>query len=286
MQNALEVHSLNKSFDRFALKDVSFTLPRGAVMGFIGENGAGKTTTIKAVLGLIRKDSGDISVLGGSIEDASIRAKIGVVFDDLHLHKTLRIRQAAKIFPHLYEDWDADLFKEYLNRFNLDAEKKIKDLSRGMRMKLSIAVALSHHPELLILDEPTAGLDPVVRDEVLEIFQDFMQDENHAILFSSHITSDIDKIADYLTFIHDGEILFSVTTDELLGEAGILKCSAEEADALDAEREGLLRIRKNQFGCEVLIRNKEQFRMRHPEAVIDSVTTEALMLFYARGEEA
>ena len=285
MQNALEVHSLNKSFDRFALKDVSFTLPRGAVMGFIGENGAGKTTTIKAVLGLIRKDSGDISVLGGSIEDASIRAKIGVVFDDLHLHKTLRIRQAAKIFPHLYEDWDADLFKEYLNRFNLDAEKKIKDLSRGMRMKLSIAVALSHHPELLILDEPTAGLDPVVRDEVLEIFQDFMQDENHAILFSSHITSDIDKIADYLTFIHDGEILFSVTTDELLGEAGILKCSAEEADALDAEREGLLRIRKNQFGCEVLIRNKEQFRMRHPEAVIDSVTTEALMLFYARGEK-
>ena len=285
MQNALEVHSLNKSFDRFALKDVSFTLPRGAVMGFIGENGAGKTTTIKAVLGLIRKDSGDISVLGGSIEDASIRAKIGVVFDDLHLHKTLRIRQAAKIFPHLYEDWDADLFKEYLNRFNLDAEKKIKDLSRGMRMKLSIAVALTHHPELLILDEPTAGLDPVVRDEVLEIFQDFMQDENHAILFSSHITSDIDKIADYLTFIHDGEILFSVTTDELLGEAGILKCSAEEADALDAEREGLLRIRKNQFGCEVLIRNKEQFRMRHPEAVIDSVTTEALMLFYARGEK-
>ncbi|HJJ75659.1 MAG TPA: ABC transporter ATP-binding protein [Methanocorpusculum sp.] len=285
MQNALEVHSLNKSFDRFALKDVSFTLPRGAVMGFIGENGAGKTTTIKAVLGLIRKDSGDISVLGGSIEDASIRAKIGVVFDDLHLHKTLRIRQAAKIFPHLYEDWDADLFKEYLNRFNLDAEKKIKDLSRGMRMKLSIALALSHHPELLILDEPTSGLDPVVRDEVLEIFQDFMQDENHAILFSSHITSDIDKIADYLTFIHDGEILFSVTTDELLGEAGILKCSAEEADALDAEREGLLRIRKNQFGCEVLIRNKEQFRMRHPEAVIDSVTTEALMLFYARGEK-
>ena len=285
MQNALEVHSLNKSFDRFALKDVSFTLPRGAVMGFIGENGAGKTTTIKAVLGLFRKDSGDISVLGGSIEDASIRAKIGVVFDDLHLHKTLRIRQAAKIFPHLYEDWDADLFAEYLNRFNLDAEKKIKDLSRGMRMKLSIALALSHHPELLILDEPTAGLDPVVRDEVLEIFQDFMQDENHAILFSSHITSDIDKIADYLTFIHDGEILFSVTTDELLGEAGILKCSAEEADALDAEREGLLRIRKNQFGCEVLIRNKEQFRMRHPEAVIDSVTTEALMLFYARGEE-
>ena len=286
MQNALEVHSLNKSFDRFALKDVSFTLPRGAVMGFIGENGAGKTTTIKAVLGLIRKDSGDISVLGGSIEDASIRAKIGVVFDDLHLHKTLRIRQAAKIFPHLYEDWDADLFAEYLNRFNLDAEKKIKDLSRGMRMKLSISVALSHHPDLLILDEPTAGLDPVVRDEVLEIFQDFMQDENHAILFSSHITSDIDKIADYLTFIHDGEILFSVTTDELLGEAGILKCSAEEADALDAEREGLLRIRKNQFGCEVLIRNKEQFRMKHPEAVIDSVTTEALMLFYARGEEA
>ena len=285
MHNALEVHSLNKSFDRFALKDVSFTLPRGAVMGFIGENGAGKTTTIKAVLGLIRKDSGDISVLGGSIEDASIRAKIGVVFDDLHLHKTLRIRQAAKIFPHLYEDWDADLFKEYLNRFNLDTEKKIKDLSRGMRMKLSIALALSHHPELLILDEPTSGLDPVVRDEVLEIFQDFMQDENHAILFSSHITSDIDKIADYLTFIHDGEILFSVTTDELLGEAGILKCSAEEADALDAEREGLLRIRKNQFGCEVLIRNKEQFRMRHPEAVIDSVTTEALMLFYARGEK-
>lgn len=255
-------------------------------MGFVGENGAGKTTTIKSVLGLVRKDAGEISVLGGSIEDAAVRAKIGVVFDDLHLHKTLRIRQAAKIFPHLYEDWDAELFAEYINRFNLDAEKKIKDLSRGMRMKLSIALALSHHPELLILDEPTSGLDPVVRDEVLEIFQDFMQDENHAILFSSHITSDIDKIADYLTFIHDGEILFSVPTDELLGEAGILKCSAAEAETLDAEREGLLRVRKNQFGCEILVRSKEQFRMRHPDAVIDPVTTESLMLFYARGEEA
>ncbi len=286
MNNALEVQNVNKSFDRFSLKDVSFILPRGAVMGFVGENGAGKTTTIKTILGLVRKDSGEISVLGGSIEDDSIRGKIGVVFDDLHLHKALRIRQAAKIFPNLYADWDAELFTEYLNRFNLDAEKKIKDLSRGMRMKLSIALALSHHPELLILDEPTAGLDPVVRDEVLEIFQDFMQDENHAILFSSHITSDIDKIADYLTFIHDGEILFSVPTDKLLGEAGILKCSAEEAKALDTECEGLLRIRTNQFGCEILVRNKEQFRMRHPDFVIDPVTTESLMLFYARGEAA
>ena len=284
MENAVEVHKLCKSYEGFALKDVSFTLPRGTIMGFIGENGAGKTTTIKALLGLIRKDAGDIRILGGSIDDAKIRAKIGVVFDDLHLHKTLRIRQAAKIFPHLYPDWDADLFADYLNRFGLDAEKKVKDLSRGMRMKLSIAVALAHRPELLILDEPTAGLDPVVRDEVLEIFQDFMQDENHAILFSSHITSDIDKIADSITFIHEGCILFSVSTDTLLGEAGILKCSVEEAEALDAKREGLLRIRKNQFGCEVLIKNKEQFRMRYPDAVVDPVTTEALMLFYARGE--
>ena len=285
MQNAIEVHSLCKSYEGFSLKDVSFTLPRGAIMGFVGENGAGKTTTIKAVLGLVRKDSGEIRVLGNSTEDTAVRAKIGVVFDDLHLHKTLRIRQAAKIFPHLYEDWDAELFADYLNRFGLDEEKKVKDLSRGMRMKLSIAVALSHHPELLILDEPTAGLDPVVRDEVLEIFQDFMQDETHAILFSSHITSDIDKIADYLTFIHDGRILFSVSTDELLGEAGILKCTAEEAKSFDAERDGLLRIRKNQFGCEILVRNKEQLRMRYPDAVIDPVTTEALMLFYARGDE-
>lgn len=285
MQNAIEVHSLCKSYEGFSLKDVSFTLPRGAIMGFVGENGAGKTTTIKAVLGLVRKDSGEIRVLGNSTEDTAVRAKIGVVFDDLHLHKTLRIRQAAKIFPHLYEDWDAELFADYLNRFGLDEEKKVKDLSRGMRMKLSIAVALSHHPELLILDEPTAGLDPVVRDEVLEIFQDFMQDETHAILFSSHITSDIDKIADYLTFIHDGRILFSVSTDELLGEAGILKCTAEEAKAFDAERDGLLRIRKNQFGCEILVKNKEQLRMRYPDAVIDPVTTEALMLFYARGDE-
>lgn len=285
MQNAIEVHSLCKSYEGFSLKDVSFTLPRGAIMGFVGENGAGKTTTIKAVLGLVRKDSGEIRVLGNSTEDTAVRAKIGVVFDDLHLHKTLRIRQAAKIFPHLYEGWDAKLFADYLNRFGLDEEKKVKDLSRGMRMKLSIAVALSHHPELLILDEPTAGLDPVVRDEVLEIFQDFMQDETHAILFSSHITSDIDKIADYLTFIHDGRILFSVSTDELLGEAGILKCTAEEAKSFDAERDGLLRIRKNQFGCEILVKNKEQLRMRYPDAVIDPVTTEALMLFYARGDE-
>ena len=165
-------------------------------MGFVGENGAGKTTTIKSVLGLVRKDAGEISVLGGSIEDAAVRAKIGVVFDDLHLHKTLRIRQAAKIFPHLYEDWDAELFAEYINRFNLDKEKKIKDLSRGMRMKLSISVALSHHPDLLILDEPTANLDMQNEIEMLELIHSYTRAKKVATIVILHDLSMACRYAD------------------------------------------------------------------------------------------
>ncbi len=285
MEYAIDVHGLSKSYPGFKLNDVSFSLPRGSIMGFIGENGSGKTTTIKAILGLIHKDCGSVSLLGAEAGDSAVKEKIGVVFDECSIHDTFTAQEAEKIFARIFKNWDHALFRKYLHDFTLPADKKIMTFSRGMKMKLSIAVALAHHPDLLILDEATSGLDPVVREEILDIFMDFIQDETHAILLSSHITSDLDKIADYITFIHHGRILFSTERDRILSEMGILKCGADELNALSAERDNLLRLRKNQFGCEVLLKDRQKFAADHPASIIDPVTTEALMLFYARGEE-
>jgi ABC-2 type transport system ATP-binding protein len=202
-ENALELHGVCKKYGGFALRNVGFTLPRGTVMGLIGENGAGKTTTIKAVLDLIRPDSGEITVLGEqSTSNPTVRERIGVVLDDGGFPSTMNAVQVDTLLGRAYRNWDTAQFFRYIKRFGIDKEKAIKDYSKGMKTKLNIAAALSHDAELLLLDEPTSGLDPVVRDEVLDLLYDFMQDENHAILLSSHITSDLDKIADEITFIH------------------------------------------------------------------------------------
>ncbi|MDO5845803.1 MAG: ABC transporter ATP-binding protein [Methanocorpusculum sp.] len=286
MENAIEITSLSKNYPGFHLDNITFSLPRGSIMGFIGENGAGKTTTIKAVLGLIKKDAGTVRLLGSTTpDDRTVKEKIGVVFDECCIPDGFTVKEAEKIFSRIYRTWDAPLFAEYLRKFSLPADKKVREFSRGMKMKLSIAVALAHRPELLILDEATSGLDPVVREEILDIFLDFIQDENHAILLSSHITSDLDKIADYITFIHAGKIVFSAPRDVVLTQMGIWKCGADDAAMLDAKSAGLLRMRKNQFGCEVLIENRERFCSQYPEAVVDPATTESVMLFYVRGEE-
>jgi ABC-2 type transport system ATP-binding protein len=252
-------------------------------MGFIGENGAGKTTTIKTMLGIAKKTGGSVKLFGLDFADheKEIKSRIGVVFDECSFHDTLTAADVAKILGRIYPAWDDPLYLRYLRQFGLPEKKKIKEYSRGMKMKLSIAAALSHHPDLLILDEPTSGLDPVVREEILDIFLEFIQDEEHAILLSSHITSDLDKIADYLTFIHEGKIVLSKSKDELLEDLGILKCSREEFDALD--KKSFLTCRTNQFGCEVLIKDKKEFIVRHPEMIVDPVSTESVMLMYARG---
>lgn len=279
-ENALELRGVCKKYDGFALRDVGFTLPRGTVMGLIGENGAGKTTTIKAVLDLIRPDSGEITVLGEHGSNPSVREKIGVVLDDGGFPSTMNAVQVDTLLGRAYRQWDTAQFFGYIERFGIDKEKAIKDYSKGMKTKLVIAAALSHHAELLLLDEPTSGLDPVVRDEVLDLLYDFMQDDTHAILLSSHITSDLDKIADEITFIHKGEVLLSEPRDELLDTCGVLHCTAEQLEALEPSVVRAKRV--GAFGCEALVR-----RGGVPENwPVEPVSIEQMMLFLTRGERA
>lgn len=280
-ENALELHGVCKKYGDFALRNVGFTLPRGTVMGLIGENGAGKTTTIKAVLDLIRLDSGEITVLGErGTSNPAVRERIGVVLDDGGFPSTMNAVQVDTLLGRAYRNWDTAQFFRYIERFGIDKEKAIKDYSKGMKTKLNIAAALSHGAELLLLDEPTSGLDPVVRDEVLDLLYDFMQDENHAILLSSHITSDLDKIADEITFIHKGEVLLSEPRDELLDTCGILRCTADQLDALDPSAVRAKRV--GAFGCEALVRRDGV----PANWSVESVNIEQIMLFLTRGENA
>ncbi|MEG0448224.1 MAG: ABC transporter ATP-binding protein [Lysinibacillus sp.] len=274
--NAIEIHNLQKSFSDFSLKNISFSLPQGTVMGFVGENGAGKSTTIKCLLNLLKKEHGEISIFGkDAVEhEITIKTDIGVVFDDLHVPEMLNATQLDKFMKKVFKTWDSDYYFERLAQFKVPEKKRVKELSRGMRMKLSIALALSHHPKLLILDEPTSGLDPIIRDEILDLFLEFMQDETHSILFSSHIMSDLEKIADYITFIHDGEIIFSESKDALLYEYGIFKGSNEEVKELPEH--AIIGKRNRPFGIEVLVRNNEvnkAFKLHKP-------TIEEVMLFF------
>ncbi len=282
--NALELHKVNKTYRDFTLKDVSFTLPEGSIMGFVGENGAGKTTTIKLILNLIQRQSGSIKLFGlDNIKDEKrVKEQLGVVFDESYFHGNLRPMDVARIMKNIYRNWDDKLFARYLETFKLPVGKMLKEYSKGMKMKLSIATALAHHPRFLILDEATSGLDPVVRNEIMDIFLDFIQDERHAILLSSHITSDIERIADYITFIHEGEIVFSESKDRLLDEYGIMHCTARDLDRIDSEL--IVGSRVSQFGCEALVRDKRMMRNRFRGLVIDDATLEAIMLFYVRGE--
>ena len=281
MENALEINGLYKHYDGFALQDVSFMLPRGVVMGFIGENGAGKTTTIKAVLNLIRRDAGAIKVLGldNIAEERAVKERIGVVLEDGCFLNTLTARHVDVLMGKAYQSWQSEQFFRFMERFGIDRNKKIKDYSKGMRMKVSIAAALSHGAELLIMDEPTSGLDPVVRDEVLDLFYDFMQEDSHAILLSSHITSDLDKIADYITFIHQGQIVLSEPRDELLDTYGVLHCTAEQMSALDPA--AVRGKRMGAFGCEALVR-RDSVPANWP---VEAANIEQIMLFLTRGEE-
>jgi len=283
--HAIEVSDLSKKFDGFQLKRVNITLPKGSIMGFIGENGAGKTTTIKLMLNQLNSDSGTIRILGldHREDEKKIKNEIGVVFDESYFHDNIKPKHISKIMGRIYTQWDEKLFYDYLDQFKLSADKITKNLSRGMKMKLSIATALSHHPKLLILDEATSGLDPVVRNEILDMFLEFIQDEDHSILFSSHITGDLEKVADYVTFLHEGEIIFSESKDELLYDYGLLLCGAEDFKTVD--KGDIIGHRENRFGHEVLVKNKEQMKQKYKGLTIDPVTIEEIMLFYVKGEE-
>ena len=285
MEYAIEVEKLNKEYKKFKLDNVSFKIPKGTIMGFIGENGAGKSTTIKAILNLIKKDKGNVKILGKEIvgDRKDIKENLGIVLDGGSFHEKLNIKSINKIMKNIYRKWDEDEFYKYIKRFNIDTSKKIEEFSRGMKMKLSIAVALSHNAKILILDEATSGLDPIVRDEILDIFMEFIQDEEHSILISSHITSDLEKIADYITFIHNGKILFSENKDKLIYDMGIAKCT--ETDFKSIEKDDRIFYKKGAFSYEVLVKDKVTFSKKYPKLVIDNSNLEEIMLFYIKGEK-
>lgn len=285
MENAIEVKGLTKKRDTFFLNNVNLTVPKGYIVGLIGENGAGKSTTIKAILNLINKDSGTIKIFGQDYQqhEKEIKQQIGVVFDDCHFPKQLTAKDLNLILKNIYSNWDTNLYHDYLNQFKLPLNKPIKDLSRGMKMKLSLATALSHRPKLLILDEPTSGLDPIVRNEILDIFLDFIQDEEHSVLISSHITSDLEKIADYITFIHEGEIVFSDSKDHLLYDYGLIKC--QERDFRSIDPDDIVKYKKNSYRYEVLIKNKRQLENKYKSLTMDSVSIEDLMLLHIGGRK-
>lgn len=233
--NALELRHVSRRLGDFELRDVNLTLPKGCILGLVGENGAGKSTTIRLLTGELRPDSGTVSVLDaepGSPDFRSVKERLGVVLDDAWFPEILNARQVGTMMAMTYESWDAELYESYLARFALPREKNFKDYSRGMRMKLAIAVALAHRPEVLLLDEATAGLDPIVRDEVLEIFREFSEAEDHAILISSHILSDLEKLCDYIAFLHQGKLLFCQEKDRLLETYGLFVGTRRQAEEL------------------------------------------------------
>ena len=284
MDNILSIRHLKKTYPGFQIKDLSLDIPKGVIMGFIGENGAGKTTTIKAILDLIHLDSGSIQIFGkDSIScGKEIRQEIGVVLSESNFPEYMTPKQIDSVLSSIYHNWDKPLYNQLLQQFQLPKNKRIKEYSRGMHMKLGIAMALAHHPSLLILDEATSGLDPIVRDEILDVFLDFIQDEEHSIFLSSHITSDIEKVADYVTFLHKGTIVMSEQKDDLLECYGILKTTPEKFALLSAN--DYVSYRKSNYTLEALIRNKTDIQRILPDAVIDPASLEDIMLFTVKGE--
>lgn len=281
MTNAITLSNVTKKYKEFTLDNISLTLPKGSIMGFVGENGAGKSTTIKLILDLIRRDSGSISVLGENNlkNQKHWKEKIGVVLDECSFIDTFNLENVNTIMKNAYSQWDEGAFRKYAKRFSLSPKKLMKEYSRGMKMKLSIAVALSHNAKLLILDEATSGLDPMIRDEILDVFLEFIEDENNSILISSHIISDLEKICDYITFIHDGRIVLSENKDDLLERYGILKCSNDDFTRID--KSTIIGCRKNQFGVEALVL-KNKLKGNH---VVDRANIEDIMLFYVKNKE-
>ena len=286
MDNILELHQVCKTFPRtnFTLDHVSFSIPYGSIMGFVGENGAGKTTTIGCVLNTVSKDSGTIKIFGKELADTDteLKEKIGVVYDGDNFPAYWTAEQLSDVMQGLYANWDNDLFKKYLNDFRLLPNQKIKSYSRGMTMKLAVAAALSHHPQLLILDEATSGLDPIMRDDMLDVFLEFVQDENHSILLSSHITSDLEKISDYITFIHNGKLIMAASKNDLVYNFAVMRC--KESQFLELDPGDILAYRKKDYQIDVLVSNANEIQRKYRNAVIDHVSVDEIMLLLVKGE--
>lgn len=280
----LELNNVTKNYDGFKLDNVSFSVPMGCICGFIGQNGAGKTTTIQLILDIIKREGGDIKVLGGDMSKnaAELKNRIGVVYDEMCFHDFLSPKQINSVMKDIYTNWDEKLFFEYMEKFGLPKNKRCGAFSRGMRMKLQIAVAMSHGAELLIMDEPTSGLDPIVRNEILQIFQEFVMEENHTILLSSHITGDLERLADMVVFINKGKIVLAGDKDEILEKHGLVKCKKEDLDKFD--KKDIVSVRQSSFCTEVMVKDKNAFRQKYEDicsrAAVEQSTLEEIMIFY------
>lgn len=286
MEHILQLEQVSKAFPKsgFRLDNVSFSLPYGAILGFVGENGAGKTTTIGCILNTVAKDSGTVKLFGREMRDADtdMREKIGVVYDGDNFPAYLTAKQLSQIMEGVYSQWDQPLFERYLREFHLPSGQKIKHYSRGMTMKLAMAAALAHHPQLLILDEATSGLDPIMRDEILDVFLDFVQEENHSILLSSHITSDLEKVADYIAFIHDGKLILTASKNDLAYRYAVMRC--RESQFLALEPQDMIAYRKRDFQTDVLVRDGKEAQRKYKDAVVDHVSVDEIMLLLVKGE--
>lgn len=286
MEHILELDRVSKTFPQshFRLDEVSFALPYGSILGFVGENGAGKTTTIGCILNTLTADSGTIRLFGQPMQDAgtALREKIGVVYDGGNFPGYLTAFQLERVMQGVYASWDSPLFRRYLSDFRLPLKQRLRHYSRGMTMKLAIAAALAHHPQLLILDEATSGLDPIMRDEMLDVFLDFVQDESHAILLSSHITSDLEKVADSIAFLHDGRLILTASKNDLAYHYAVLRCRESQFLALDPA--DILAYRRRDYQIDVLVADGKRAQRKYRDVVADHAALDEIFLLLAKGE--
>ena len=286
MENIIEIKNLKKKYyDKFELGKIDISIPKGVIVGLIGENGAGKTTLIKSMLNIIKIDSGEIKIFGKDYkkEEKTIKEDIGVVLDNMFFPELLNAKDINNSMKDVYKNWDSELYFSYLKEFDLADNKPLKSMSKGMRKKLEIATALAHKPKLLILDEPTSGLDPVVRNEVLDIFLKFIEDEEHSILLSTHITSDLEHIADEIIFIDKGKKVLQKSRDEIIDNYGILKCDIDYFSNID--KKDIIAYKKTKYAYEILVNDKEQASKKYHNCVIDKITLEDLMVLVIKGEK-
>lgn len=284
MDAILQIDKLTKRYPGFCLDGLSLTVPSGAIMGLIGENGAGKTTTIDLIIHAIEKDGGEIRVFGKDniIHEKELKQSIGMVQDTCNLPRMFAISDIETVMGRIYTHWDREQFRALIQKFNLPKGQEIWTFSKGMKVKLNFAIALAHHSKLLLLDEATSGLDPVMRDEILDLLLDFVQDERNSVLFSSHITSDLEKIADYVAFLHEGKLLFCKPKDELVYHYGIVHCGAEQFANMD--KEDIVAWRRQDYEYQVLVADRAGIARKYPGCIVDPAALDDIMLLYIRGE--
>lgn len=283
LMNTIELRNVNKKLGDFSIQDISFKVPKGSIVGLIGQNGAGKTTTLKLMLDVIQRENGEIIYLGNkNIRIEDIKKDIAVVFDELSFYEKLTPTRIHRIMQNIYETWDESYFFELLERFQLSSTQKVGEMSKGMKMKLNISIALAHHPNLLLLDEPTSGLDPAVREDILDLFLEFIQKEECSILFSSHITSDLEKIADYVVLMHDGKIMLQENKDILLYDYAIARCTSEQFMLVPQKMIFSYEERNDIYN--VIIKNKSIFEEAFPDIAIDNITLDELLTISIKGE--